>query len=174
MGRRGAGLGFWPGFRARLGWAARAHWLAVVLSLVFTLVPGKSSSSSSQDSPGLAQAAETPVRITGSGAHGVTARVDERAAEVPGPATALGPVWHISPDGLLARPVTIQLPLSHRVPADQRKLVLVFSRESLMSGQYAPLPTKVVDGGRYAQVTVNRLSWFTPRFSWTCREPWRQ
>jgi hypothetical protein len=88
--------------------------------------------------------------------------VDAHAPEVPEPAKALAPVWHISPDGPLARPVTIRLPLSHVVPASQRRLVLVFSRESLSSGQWSPLHTKVVDGGKYAQVTVHRLSWFTP------------
>jgi hypothetical protein len=59
-------------------------------------------------------------------------------------------VWHIGPDGPLAKPVTIELPLSQTVPAGQQELVLVFARESLSGGRYTPLPTTVVDGGRYA------------------------
>lgn len=135
----------------RKAWWLLGLVLVVVVSLVFALAPGKSASSSAR-----------PVKISGPGAHGVSARVDDSAPRVPGSAIALGSVWHIGPDGPLAKPVTIRLPLSHAVPANQRKLVLVLARESLDAGHYTPLPTKVVDGGKYAQVTVHRLSWFTP------------
>src|SRR5689334_6071900 len=107
----------------RKAWWLLGLVLVVVVSLVLVLIPGKSSSSSGlQGSPGIAQAAKTPVKISGPGAHGVSARVDQRAPRVPGPANALGPVWHITPDGPLAGPVTIELPLSQTVPAGQRKL----------------------------------------------------
>jgi len=96
------------------------------------------------------------------GANGLGLRIAKvnGTAEPTGPVTADSAVYHITPDGPLPRPVTILIPLSHRVPPSQQKLAFVFTRETA-TGKWQPLKTRVVRDGAYASVTVHRLSWFS-------------
>ena len=133
--------------------------LVAAVSLVAVTLPAHSSGLPAASKAGLKP--EPPVTISGPGSQGVWAK-SATAPGVPGPVNQLGSVWHIGPDGPLPKRVTIRLPLNHPVPAGERNLVFVFTRESLHSGAWTPLPTKVSGDGRFAAVTVNRLSWFTP------------
>jgi hypothetical protein len=65
--------------------------------------------------------------------------------------------FNISPSGPLLAPLTIELPLDRKVPADG--LTLVFTSES-PKGPWTPLQTTVTPDGRHAQVRVTHLSYF--------------
>jgi hypothetical protein len=53
----------------------------------------------------------------------------------------------------------VQVPLAHMVTPGQQTPVVIFTKESVAC-RWQPLRTVIVDKGRYASVTVHRLSWF--------------
>lgn len=143
---------------------ARRWWAITAVVAVFILVavgiaavswPGHGQQSAGSDQQSAAPAG--PVRLTGAQGLGLhVAQVAAMAAPT-GPMTAESAVYHIFPDGSLPRPVTVQIPLGHISAPGQQAPVLIFTKESA-TGRWQPLRTVIVDQGRYASVTVHRLS----------------
>jgi hypothetical protein len=65
--------------------------------------------------------------------------------------------YRVGPSGPLTKATTITLPLLRKVTNDG--LTVVFTSESTR-GPWQPLATRIIRGGRYAQVTVRQLSFF--------------
>jgi hypothetical protein len=72
---------------------------------------------------------------------------------------SLGTTVHITPDGALPKPVTLRFTLNHAVknPGD----VLIASNETGKSKDWVLRKPNKVDG-KYAYITVTRLSWWEP------------
>jgi hypothetical protein len=108
------------------------------------------------------QSSPRPALVKLAGAAGLglrVAQVNDVAGPV-GPVTDESAVYHISPDGPLPRRVTVQIPLRQMVAPGRWPQVFVLTKE-MPAGRWQPLVTRVVGHGRYASVTVDRLSWFS-------------
>lgn len=145
---------------------ARRWWIVTAMVAAFILVaagiavvssPGHGRQSARSGKQSAAPAGL--VRLTGAQELGLHVAQVAAMPAPGGPVTAESAVYHIFPDGSLPRPVTVQIPLGHTPAPGQQAPVLIFTKESA-SGRWQPLRTMIVDQGRYASVTVHRLSWF--------------